>query len=128
MEIKAAKYKIIGMSRDLSQSAFNSEVSFENQNIRITANENDTLFSVTNEKGPLYTNLFMTGKCIGYCNIGDYVVFFTTNTQVSYKSDYIYLYSFGKLDVLYNGNLNFSEDYPIESLGFYESEDVQKVY
>jgi len=29
---------------------------------------------------------------------------------------------------LYGGNLSFNLDYPIEAIGYYESEEVQKVY
>lgn len=31
-------------------------------------------------------------------------------------------------EVLYNGNLNFSEDYPIESISVFENDELQKVY
>lgn len=49
--LKQAQYKIQGMQQDLSASAFKSEYSFENHNIRISSRGNNTLLSVTNEKG-----------------------------------------------------------------------------
>jgi hypothetical protein len=39
------------MSKDLSTSKFNPDFAFDNLNIRITAREDNTLLSVTNEKG-----------------------------------------------------------------------------
>jgi hypothetical protein len=53
MTIKSERHIIRGMQRDLSVSKFNPEFAFECKNIRITARENNTLLSVTNEKGNL---------------------------------------------------------------------------
>ena len=47
-----ADFKIKGMQRDLSVSTFNPEYAYENMNIRITPTEDNTLLSITNEKGP----------------------------------------------------------------------------
>lgn len=51
MEKKAAAFQNKGMSRDLSISKAGNDLAFENYNIRITARDKNTLFSVTNEKG-----------------------------------------------------------------------------
>lgn len=51
VKIKQSQYKIKGMSRDLSLSAFNANFSYENLNVRITARDNNTLFSLENERG-----------------------------------------------------------------------------
>lgn len=51
MQIKQSVYKIKGMRRDDSYSSFNSEYSWENKNIRLTARDDNDLLSVTNEKG-----------------------------------------------------------------------------
>lgn len=51
MQIKSQSYKIKGMNKDLSYSAFNPEYSWENHNIRLTARDSNDLLSVTNEKG-----------------------------------------------------------------------------
>jgi len=40
------------MNQDLSVSAFNPEFSFENMNLRLSTNENNTLMSWVNERGP----------------------------------------------------------------------------
>jgi len=41
------------MQRDASPSKFNKEFAYENRNIRITCNDDNTLLSCTNEKGHL---------------------------------------------------------------------------
>lgn len=51
MEIKQAQLVIRGMQQDLSISKFNPEFSYENRNIRITAREDSSLLSITNERG-----------------------------------------------------------------------------
>jgi hypothetical protein len=69
------------------------------------------------------------GIDIGSCVIGDNLIVFTTDSGVdriykirepdSYISDVI---------MLYEGNLNFSKDNPIQTLGTIENENIQKVY
>lgn len=49
--IDSQEFVVKGMQRDLSVSKFNPEFAFENMNIRITAREDNTLLSITNEKG-----------------------------------------------------------------------------
>lgn len=44
-------WKTKGMNRDMSVSAFNPELSFENMNLRLLTNEGNTLMSWVNEKG-----------------------------------------------------------------------------
>lgn len=51
MEIKRTQLVVRGMQQDLSISKFNPEFSYENRNIRITAREDSSLLSVTNERG-----------------------------------------------------------------------------
>ena len=47
---KQVIFKTKGMQRDLSVSAFNSEFSYENMNMRIMPTNENTLLSLTNEK------------------------------------------------------------------------------
>ena len=80
---------------------------------------------------------------IGQANINDSWILFgviedksdtiNTNTRsnknyisVILRIDYIKDTLFGR--VLYWGNLNFNPDYPIETITFYENEEIQKVY
>lgn len=60
MEKKQTVYKIKGMSRDLNNMSFDKEHSFENKNIRITADKDNGLLSITNEKGTKQIDLHGT--------------------------------------------------------------------
>lgn len=52
------------MQRDLSASAFNSEYSYENKNVRVMPTDESTLLSLINEKG---------NKKSGIAGVGDYI-------------------------------------------------------
>ena len=148
MAKKQVGWKTKGMNRDLSVSAFNPEFSFENMNLRLSTNEGNTLMSWVNEKGTASIKLVsgnwidndsstststtqLSGTPIGTAIINHKLVIFTTDTS----ADYIYALRYADnaktsmlCKVLYEGNLDFSIDYPLETLVSYESEDVQKVY
>lgn len=51
MEIKRSQYIIEGMHQDLGETVFNPKFSFENHNIRISVSDNNSLLSITNERG-----------------------------------------------------------------------------
>lgn len=51
MEARKIQWIITGMQQDVSVSKFNPKFAYENYNIRLTAREDGTLMSVTNEKG-----------------------------------------------------------------------------
>lgn len=135
MTIKSERHIIRGMQRDLSVSKFNPEFAFECKNIRITARENNTLLSVTNEKGNLELPLktltgspfTIDGTLLGYNVLNQYVTIFTKGVsdniyRLEEKGDYI------EVKQLFSGNLNFNTNNPIESIGVYENDEIQKVY
>ena len=134
--IKSSVHVIKGMQRDLTVSKFNSEFAFDAQNIRITARENNSLLSITNEKGNNEIILkdknnsvvTLEGTVIGYNVLNNYLTLFTTDNTV----DRIYRLerksSYFKCIVLYQGSLGFKTSNPIESIGVYENENIQKVY
>lgn len=138
MQNKSQTYKIKGMNRDLSYSAFNPDFSYENYNIRITTTDSNSMLRVSNEKGNREITLYdieesytsLVGEIIGYCEIDNKLVVFTHTATV----DRIYLlydYDDGRATVktLFEaGSLNFSSDHQIQAIPFYESEVVQKVY
>lgn len=72
----------------------------------------------------------ITGDYIGHCVTSDYIILFVTREQ----KDYIYRIVYDseqdkyKAKQLFVGNLGFSTEHPIETLFYYESEDIQKVY
>lgn len=248
--IDSQEFIVKGMQRDLSVSKFNPEFAFENMNIRITAREDNTLLSITNEKGnkasaisltpnkitrtiqafydeegevkygiqfksehPLdapitlksftiegyegqgslipdeeivltnedlenktkfmvasfslshifkgfnvisqsptryicyYSNqlyeqpipevddvpLVLIGECIGKEVINDYLVLFTVSEDdPDGKNSRIYRLDYNGVsftsNLLYHGNLGFDKSHPIESIGVFENETLQKVY
>ena len=113
-----------GMYQDSSISKSSNEFAFENYGIRITGELDNTLLSVTNEKGPIRTHN-IEGTYLGKAVLGKYLIVFTTGTEY----DYIYRIIPGEeCEVLYMGHLNFDTEHPIETLPWYESDDIQKVY
>ena len=127
-----------GMTQDLSISKANSDYYFDAFNIRITARENNTLMSVTNEKGnvPMKdsggNDITFEGTYLGHAVINKHLVLFTTDKNNGVDRIYRFLYddttnTFSSKK-LFEGNLGFDTDHPIETLTDYENEDVQKVY
>lgn len=133
--LKQEQHIIKGMTRDLTVSKFNPEFAYECKNIRITARDNSTLLTVTNERGNselsiLTSNgnpLQVLGTLIGYNVLNNYVTLFTTgNKDRIYRLENKQTYFEGKL--LYEGNLNFNVNNPIENISVYENDNIQKVY
>ena len=125
MTPKATSHVIQGMQKDTSKSKLSKEFAFDAKNIRITAREDNTLLTITNEKGNKQLKSIL-GYYLGHCVLNNQLILFTT---VREGVDIIYLYdSAFNQTILYNGNLNFSLDNPLETLGVYENEDIQKVY
>ena len=148
---KITGWKTKGMNRDMSVSAYNAEFAFENINLRLSTNDNNTTMSWVNERGPLQLTLTIdtepwittgektyastiSGIPIGTAVINHKLVLFTTQKNAS-KPDSIYVLWYdgdekthmqGK--IIYKGNLNFNTDYPLETLVSYEAEHIQKVY
>lgn len=142
--IKSSTHTIKGIQRDLTVSKFSSEFAFDAQNIRITARDHNTLLSITNEKGNKEIILKdankdvtgINGTVIGYNVLNEYVTLFTTDIKENKQEDTIYRLTkkedtegkYFECIVLYKGNLKFDVSNPIESLGVFENNDIQKVY
>ncbi len=97
MQKKLMAWKTKGMNQDLSVSAFNPEFSFENINLRLSTNENNTQLSWVNERGtlPLHfkdpegNDASIVGVPIGCAVINHQIILFVTNTNVD-NPDCIY--------------------------------------
>lgn len=130
MEQKIASFQNKGMTRDISISKANNEFAFENHNVRIIARDNNTLLSITNERGNVsIPSIEIKGVLLGYAVLNKYVVLFIKEEDI----DYIYRIEYKNSNtwnsiILFKGNLNFSINNPIETIINYESEDIQKVY
>lgn len=161
---KQIQLKIKGMQRDLSASAFNPEYAYENKNIRIMSTNENTLFSIVNEKGNKLANINNIGDCIKGVPIGqsiidnELIIFTTGNDAAKIEKDIaptvdivnditsneftididadvddrIYKLWFNGTTLtgtrLYKGQLNFDYKYPIETISFYENQEIKKVY
>ena len=134
MEAQIAQFTNRGMYQDTSISKATNEFAFKNYNIRITAVEDNTLLSVSNEKLPLDINIDIDGTSIikgtylGHAVLNEYLVLFTKSEE----ADRIYRFKFEnevfKGVLLFENDLGFLEVDYIETLAYYESEDIQKVY
>ena len=146
MEQNTVLFRNKGMYQDPSVSKSSDEFAFKNVNIRITAVNDTTQFSVTNEKlpssvsfktyvGSTKTDGAILGQYLGRCIIGDYLVLFTHEVTQDIQEedvniDRIYRCWIEGSDIVYkelvSTDLGFVN--PIEAVGSYEREDIIKVY
>ena len=131
--------KNFGMNRDTSISKTDGSAAYENINIRIDARENSTQFTVTNERGNKQIDFGEpgpVGTLIGWNVLGSHIILFTHDTAAGVASpDHIYRvdyqpgeqYEFA-IQRLFTGNLDFDLEHPIESVVYYETEEIQKIY
>lgn len=135
MAIKQEFHSIKGIQRDLTVSKFSPEYAFDAKNIRLTVRDGNNLLSVTNEKGTKELILKSTsgevtsveGTLIGYNVLNEYLTLFTTGDadriyRLENKGDYF------ETILLFSGSLDFSVNFPIENIGVYENDNIQKVY
>lgn len=133
-------FQIKGMNRDISPSKTATDQSgfhyaYEIKNMRITAQEDETQLSLINERGNkqysivLVDNTSFEGTIIGYCTIKDTLVLFThaNDGDNIYKLEITNDYTLAGTR-LYHGELGFTNNMILETLGIYESDVIQKVY
>lgn len=123
-----------GMQKDLDIAKHKQDALYDARNLRFTAREGSNLVAITNERGTteLILDTQLQGTYMGHCVIDKYVIVFTHNEDDP-NPDYIYkvtdLTSTSATVVqLYNGDLKFDVEHPLETLGVYENDNVQKVY
>ena len=136
---KRETHIVTGMTRDMSASRFDNKFVVDARNIRITATKgNSTLLSVTNEKGTgrLSVDGTIEGVILGHAVLNRTLVLFTTehtddsgtgNDRI-YKLDFSEDFSSAAATLLFEGNLNFYYKNPLETLPYYETDSIQKVY
>lgn len=113
-----------GMNRDVSISKGNQEFSYENKNIRISVNNDSNYLTISNEQSTEEI-LNIEGVILGHCVIQDRCVIFRKHNNLDIISIFI---PNEKLMDVFQGNLNFNVDYPIETIGIVETENIHKVY
>ena len=84
--LKSISFKVKGMQRDLSASAFNPEYAYENKNIRIMPTDESTLLSIINERGNKPSSIAgvgdnLVGTPIGQSLINNELVVFTAGDK-----------------------------------------------
>lgn len=123
-----------GMRRDSHPIRQDSKYLWDAHNIRLTNRDNDTLFSITNERGTLNTGITFKGYYVGHCILGKYLIVFTASDDSSGS----YIYRVEKTDTGYKTIILFNDEdvwdkswnpsHPIEAVGIYENEFIQKIY
>lgn len=116
-----------GMRRDNHPIRQDSKFLWDARNIRFTAVEDDTLLSITNERGTSDPLTSFYGKYLGHCILGEYLILFTYD--MSNNQNYIYRINKGTIsdvEILYSGELKIYN--AIQTLGVFEGPLVQKVY
>ena len=136
---KRETHIVTGMTRDMSASRFDNKFVVDARNIRITSTKgNATLLSVTNEKGTgrLSVDGTIEGVILGHAVLNRTLVLFTTehtddsgtgNDRI-YKLDFSEDFSSAVSTLLFEGDLNFYYKNPLETLPYYETDSIQKVY
>lgn len=118
-----------GMRRDNHPIRQESKFLWEAHNIRFTARDNNTLLSMTNERGTKLIDVTIQGQYVGHCVLGEYLVVFTMDDS---KVNHIYRISRAgdtwSNTEIYKGELKMEPTHPAQTLGIYEGELVQKVY
>lgn len=128
MQKKQVAIMPVSMQQDLAVSKFPADAAYEIRNMRIVTNDSNTSLCLTNERGNSLVNLELNDSVIlGYVYVEDYIITFSKGTK-----DYIYkIYVDNdtlKTKALYEGDLNFSLDHPIEGIASIESDKVKKIY
>lgn len=125
-----------GLKRDIHPLRQDSKFLWDARNIRITNHEDNTLLSVTNEKGTDKLLSFDTGDLyVGHCVLGSFLVVFIYNSINKASKIYRLEYIDNSIVIctLFNSkNIRdydgWSPEFPIETLGIHETELIQKVY
>ena len=76
MAIKSVTYQFKGMNRDLSNINASNQFAYEIRNMKITANEDNTLLSISTNKGTKKTDIGIKGTPIGHATVdNEWVIF-----------------------------------------------------
>lgn len=122
-----------GMRRGNHEIKQDSKFLWDAHNIRLTNRDDNTSFSITNERGTEEVFIDFDGHYVGHCVVGKYLIVFTATVN---KPIYSHIYRVEIVDGQFRNEklyedkdiLGLSPYNPIEALGSYENELIQKVY
>lgn len=128
MQKKQVAIMPVSMQQDLAVNKFPANAAYEIRNMRLVTTGDDTSLCLVNEKSNLNTEITIEGTVLGVQVINEYAIVFS-KSESNDNICKIYLQN-GKLvkQDIFSGNLSFSVNNPIESIGIYETENIQKVY
>lgn len=128
-------HRFQGMKRDNHPINQEGKFLWDAVNIRLTNRDDNTLLSITTEKGTSSKLVPFEGRYVGHCVLGKYLVVFTAVIDSDSNTTTSYIYRINKTEEGYDSVILFKADadlwnpkHPIETLGYYETELVQKVY
>lgn len=133
MQKKQANFNPIKITRDLAVSVFKNDSAYEIVNMRLVSTGGNTTLCLVNEKSNS-KELDIKGTVVGVQELKDKIILFVTNEKdLGLWIDCIYQITEDengnlKSTKLYEGQLGFSIENPIESIGIYENEKIEKVY
>lgn len=143
MPIQKQLIKPVGMMQDnLITSPKSNQFAHEIKNLRFNTQGDYVTASWTTEQSTLKLNIeglqdnknYLENQIpVGQAVINDQLILFTTSANTNVKSDKIIKFTYKdkytlQAVELYTGNLNLDAEHPLETLVFYENDDIQKVY
>lgn len=143
-----------GMNKDTAYDSIPASVYIDALDIRITTTDGESMGAWTNIKGnkqmftiPANSTLVPGGnnfgswtasspEIIGYTTIRNRIIIFVADNSNTKSWIYDIQYDTATRDILpgypaliyYNANLNFKKEWPIEALGRYETDCIQRIY
>lgn len=126
MQPKSTSHVIQGMQKDTSKSKLSNKFAFDTKNIRITAIDDNSLLSVTNEKGNLKVGT-VENTILGHCILDNKLIVFSKSRLDNKNYITVYNSNFVKVKE-YVGNLGFKAGNKIEAIGLVENKNIKKVY
>lgn len=138
---KIDSHIIRGMTKDAAVSIFKPDMAIDAHNIRLGIDSDNSLYTISNEKGTGKVDInwsgaiwneqnitSIEGTILGSCYIDKYLVIFTKGVSEDTIYKFEYSDNIFNASILYRGNLNFSISNPIECIGHVEGEQIIKVY
>lgn len=137
MRFKVQNSFLGGLDTDTNVANYKSFNYYDAENLRLVSNDTLVTGALTNILAPSFKRNFPineAGNIIGKCQIrnttvlfvkgvsNDYILSTTIDEDGSTSTSLVYS------DELSTTKLNFDTDYPIDAVGRYEAEDIQKVY